>query len=227
MSARAARTIVPTMAVALGLALLVFVTRADGQQPDTSGNPVLPGWYADPEAHLFESEYWIYPTYSAAYDQQTFIDAFSSKDLVSWTKHPRILDGSKINWVTRALWAPSVIEKDGWYYLFFGANDIQNDRQTGGIGVARARRPEGPFEDYLGRPLIDRFHNGAQPIDQFVFKDVDGAHYIVYGGWRHCNIARLNDDLSRTNRHLEKACRDLFLCRDRKRSEQRDAIDEF
>ncbi|HSC29334.1 MAG TPA: hypothetical protein VLD67_18805 [Vicinamibacterales bacterium] len=25
------------------------------------------------------------------------------------------------------------------------------------------------------RPLIDRFHNGAQPIDQFVFEDRDGA----------------------------------------------------
>jgi beta-xylosidase len=50
--------------------------------------------------------------------------------------------------------------------------------------------------DYLGKPLIDRFHNGAQPIDQFVFKDRDGAFYIVYGGWRHCNIARLNDDFT-------------------------------
>ncbi len=69
------------------------------------------------------------------------------------------------------MWAPSIVEKDGWYYLFFGANDIQNDQQVGGIGVARADKPEGPFEDYLGKPLIDKFHNGAQPIDQFVFKD--------------------------------------------------------
>jgi beta-xylosidase len=44
--------------------------------------------------------------------------------------------------------------------------------------------------------LIDRFHNGAQPIDQFVFKDRDGGYYIVYGGWRHCNIARLNADFT-------------------------------
>ena len=180
---------------AFGVALPACGLGAAGQ-PATSGNPILPGWYADPEAHLFAGEYWIYPTYSAPYDQQTFMDAFSSTDLVSWTKHGRILDVAKTTWATRALWAPSVIEKDGWYYLFFGANDIQNDRQTGGIGVARARRPEGPFEDYLGRPLIDRFHNGAQPIDEFVFKDVDGAHYIVYGGWRHCNIARLNDDFT-------------------------------
>ena len=26
-----------------------------------------------------------------------------------------------------------------------------------------------------------------------VFRDEDGAYYLIYGGWRHCNIARLND----------------------------------
>jgi beta-xylosidase len=165
-------------------------------QAGRAGNPVVPGWYADPEAHVFNGAYWIFPTYSAPYDQQVFMDAFSSPDLVTWTKHPRILEIANVTWARRALWAPSIVEKDGWYYLFFGANDIQNDTQVGGIGVARARRPEGPFTDYLGRPLIDRFHNGAQPIDQFVFKDRDGAYYIVYGGWRHCNIAKLNDDFT-------------------------------
>jgi beta-xylosidase len=162
-----------------------------------SGNPVVPGWYADPEAHVFRDQYWIYPTYSAPYGEQTFMDAFSSRDLVTWTKHARILDAANVKWATRAMWAPSIVEKDGWFYLFFGANDIQNDSQPGGIGVARAREPHGPFQDYLGRPLIDKFHNGAQPIDQFVFKDEkDGAYYIVYGGWRHCNIARLNADFT-------------------------------
>jgi beta-xylosidase len=94
------------------------------------------------------------------------------------------------------MWAPSVIEKKGKYYLFFGANDIQNDQQRGGIGVAVADRPEGPFRDHLGKPLIDKFHNGAQPIDQFVFHDADGQYYLIYGGWRHCNIAKLNKDFT-------------------------------
>jgi beta-xylosidase len=175
------------------LLLIATPNLAGAQEVVRSGNPVLPGWYADPEAHVFQKQYWIYPTYSAPYDQQTFMDAFSSPDLVTWTKHSRVLDIAGIKWAKRAVWAPSIIEKDGWYYLFFGANDIQNDQQIGGIGVARSRLPQGPFEDYLGKPLIDRFHNGAQPIDQYVFKDVDGAYYIVYGGWRHCNIARLNE----------------------------------
>ncbi|MBV9879155.1 MAG: glycoside hydrolase family 43 protein [Gemmatirosa sp.] len=167
-------------------------SRAHGPAVYT-GNPILPGWYADPEAHVFAGQYWIFPTYSAPYEEQTFLDAFSSSDLVTWTKHAHVLDTANVRWARRAVWAPSIIEKGGWYYLFFGANDIQSDSALGGIGVARARTPAGPFVDYLGKPLVGQFHNGAQPIDQFVFRDDDGAHYLVYGGWRHCNIARLND----------------------------------
>src|SRR5205085_7617464 len=124
------------------------------------------------------------------------MDGFSSRDLITWQKHPRIMNSVDVRWASRALWAPSVVEKDGWYFLFFGANDIQNDAQLGGIGVARARQPGGPFKDYLGKPLIDKFHNGAQPIDQMVFRDSDGTYYIVYGGRRHCNIAKLNRDFT-------------------------------
>lgn len=162
----------------------------------TSGNPVFPGWYADPEMRIFNRQYWMYPTYSAPYNEQVFMDAFSSPDLITWTKHEHILDTANVKWAKRAVWAPSITEKGGKYYLFFGANDIQNDQQYGGIGVAIADHPEGPFKDYLGKPLIDKFHNGAQPIDQFVFKDKDGAYYLIYGGWGHCNITRLNNDFT-------------------------------
>ena len=162
----------------------------------TSGNPLFPGWYADPEGAIFKKKYWIYPTYSAPYNQQVFFDAFSSNDLVNWNKHSRILDTANVKWAKRAVWAPAIVEKGSKYYLFFGANDIQNNNQQGGIGVAVADNPAGPFIDYLGKPLIDKFNNGAQPIDQFVFKDKDGQYYIIYGGWRHCNIAKLKDDFT-------------------------------
>lgn len=161
-----------------------------------SGNPLFPGWYADPEAAIFNDRYWIYPTFSAPYGKQVFLDAFSSPDLVQWTKYPHILDTVNVPWAKRAVWAPAIVQKDKQYFLFFGANDIQNDRQYGGIGVAVADNPAGPFKDYLGKPLIDRFYNGAQPIDQFVFKDTDGQYYIIYGGWQHCNIAKLKTDFT-------------------------------
>lgn len=161
-----------------------------------SGNPLFPGWYADPEGSVFKKQFWIYPTYSAKYNKQVFFDAFSSPDLVHWTKHEHILDTAAIKWARRAMWAPSVVEKKGKYYFFFGANDIQNNNEYGGIGVAVADNPAGPFKDHLQKPLVAAFYNGAQPIDQFAFKDKDGSYYLIYGGWGHCNIAKLNKDFS-------------------------------
>jgi len=177
--------------------LLILICRAHAQAgTETSGNPVIKGWYADPEAAIFKNQYWIYPTYSDVYDKQVFFDAFSSPDLVHWTTHPHILDTAAVKWARRAMWAPAIVEKDKKYYFFFAANDIQNNKEKGGIGVAVSDRPEGPFKDYLGKPLIDQFYNGAQPIDQFVFHDKDGQYYIIYGGWQHCNIARLKNDFT-------------------------------
>ncbi len=175
--------------------LLIVSGKATAQNKKTAGNPVFPGWYADPEGIIFGKKYWIYPTFSAPYEKQVFFDAFSSSDLVNWTKHQRILDTSGVKWAKKAMWAPSIIEKDKKYYLFFGANDIQSDKESGGIGIAVADKPEGPYKDYLKKPLIDKFHNGAQPIDQFIFKD-KGEYYLIYGGWRHCNIAHLKKDFT-------------------------------
>lgn len=200
---------------ALGLAAAVLLTLAScaterSPARATSGNPVFDGWYADPEAAILDGRYWIFPTTSAPYDEQRSFDAFSSPDLVHWTKHERALDVSSVSWATRALWAPSVLEHRGRYYLFFAANDLQRPggplwdpkderSHTGGIGVAVAERPEGPYRDALGKPLVGAFHNDAQPIDPFVFRDDDGALYLFYGGWGRCNVARLDvepgDDL--------------------------------
>ena len=101
----------------------------------TSGNPVIDGWYADPEAIIYDDTYWIYPTWSDVFENQVFFDCFSSKDLVTWTKHPAILDTTEVRWAKRAMWAPSVIRNEGHYYLFFGANDV-HPGEVGGIGVA-------------------------------------------------------------------------------------------
>ena len=173
----------------------LYAQSGEEVQKKRSGNPIFPGWYADPEGVVLDGKFWIYPTYSAPYDEQTFMDAYSSPDLVHWTKHPRVLSKENIPWLRRALWAPAVIEANGRYYLFFGGNDIQNNSEIGGIGVAVADNPAGPFKDALGKPLIDKIVNGAQPIDQFVFRDDDGTYYMYYGGWGHCNIVKLSPDL--------------------------------
>lgn len=169
--------------------------KTTSEAPARSGNPVFEGWYADPEGIIYDDTYWIYPTWSDVYEKQTYFDCFSSPDLVTWTKHSAVLDTAAVKWAEKAMWAPSVIRKGGRYYLFFGANDV-HEGEVGGIGVAVSDRPEGPYADLLGKPLINEIVNGAQPIDQFVFHDGDDRYYMYYGGWGHCNVVRLNDDFT-------------------------------
>lgn len=183
--------------------LFLFIVQSVHAQQATSHNPVIEGWYADPEGVILENKYWIFPTYSARYEKQFFLDAFSSKDMVTWKKYPSIIDTSIIKWAHMAMWAPAIVKKDKKYFLFFSANDIQSkersgfkDDTLGGIGIAVADKPEGPYKDYLGKPLINQFYNNAQPIDQFVFRDKDGQYYIIYGGWGRCNIGKLNKDFT-------------------------------
>lgn len=176
-----------------------------------AGNPVFPGWYADPEARIFNNRYWIYPTYSALYEEQTFFDAFSSPDLLTWTKHHSILNISEIPWSTnRAAWAPSVARRrrpensdldssrngrDGTaydYFMYFSVGD------GAGIGVAKSTtgRPEGPFEDAIGEPLVPETVFGAEAIDAQLFQDdADGRVWLYYGGWSHAIVVELNDDM--------------------------------
>jgi beta-xylosidase len=184
------------MKLAVAIVLVLIFSSAYTQTVSTTiTNPVLEGWYADPEGVVFNNQFWIFPTFSAPFDEQVFMDAFSSTDLVHWKKHARILDTAHVSWAKRAMWAPSVVAKDGRYFLFFGANDV-HEGEVGGIGVAVSDKPEGPFVDHLGKPLISEIKNGAQPIDQFVFRNDDGQYYMIYGGWRHCNIVRLNPDFT-------------------------------
>lgn len=157
-------------------------------------NPVIDGWYADPEGFVDGNTLWIYPTRSLEFDDQTYLDAFSTEDMVRWTRHPKIISTDEVKWAKRCMWAPSVVKAGGKYYLFFSANDV-HEGEVGGIGVASSNSPAGPFKDLLGKPLIPNIVNGAQPIDQHVFQDpASGDWYMYYGGWRHCNVVRLAKD---------------------------------
>ncbi|KAI1299114.1 glycosyl hydrolase [Xylaria venustula] len=190
--------------VGLGLTAMTravpFIRQANlDYSTSESGNPFVDGWYADPDTEFYDGKYWVFPTSSYAYEEQTYLDAFSSVDLINWEKHENILTIADVKWATRAVWAPAPISRNGKYYLYFGANDIQEGEPEegviGGIGVAVSDKPEGPYVDAIGKPLIGEYHNGAQPIDQDVFIDDDGQAYIFYGGHSHCNMAKINDDM--------------------------------
>ena len=160
-------------------------------------NPIDSGWYADPEARFYNGRYYIYVTQSFSdFESQLNIDMFVSDNLQTWKKITNVICMKDFPWAKKAIWAPTIVELKGKYYLIFASNDIHEDYEGGGLEIAVADSPEGPFRGYLGKPLIGNIVNGAQPIDAHLFKDDDGKVYLYYGGWGHCNMAVMNENMT-------------------------------
>jgi hypothetical protein len=177
------------------LALLLLLSlRAPAQ---TSGNPILPGYQADPEMSYLNGKYYIYPTTDANSSGGQF-HAFSSTDLTNWTDLGTIFDlGRQTTWATYNGWAPSVVARNGKYYFYFTAR--YNAANTPAIGVAVGNSPTGPFTD-KGQPLLTPAlsNNLTQDvIDPMVFVDDDGQAYIYYGGSNGSRLVvrKLNADM--------------------------------
>ncbi|KAI0515463.1 putative glycosyl hydrolase [Xylaria bambusicola] len=161
-----------------------------------SGNPFVEGWYADPGSAAYDGLFWVYAVRTGTAKAQTCVDAFSTSDLIHWDKHPNVL--TTANWVKKGIRSPTPISQNGKYYIYFSTIDTQGDDTDigGGIGVAVADTPEGPYVDAIGKPLISENHNGARPTDPDVLiDDSDGQAYIYYGGQEHANVAILNKDM--------------------------------
>ena len=157
-------------------------------------NPISTNWYADPEARLYGDTAFIYVTNSLPFRDQRNLDLLTVRGEEVRTCRD-IVDMSTFPHVTHAVWAPTVVDKNGKYYLIFASNNIQSDDETGGLEIAVSDTPYGPFRGWLGRPLLDRFVFGAQPIDAHLFKDDDGQIWLYFGGWGHCVATRMNDGM--------------------------------
>ena len=155
------------------------------------GNPILPGFHADPEV-LYSNKtgkYYIYSTTDGKPGWGGYkYYVYSSADLKEWKNEGVALDAKsdQIAWANGNLWAPAAIEvkqKNGSYkyYLYFSANPNDNGRKQ--MGVAVSDSPTGPFVD-LGQPLLAKNHPGCngQLIDVDVFMDpVSKKPYLYWG----------------------------------------------
>ena len=160
-------------------------------------NPVLNGFYADPEILYSEKtgKFYIYPTSDGFTNWSgTYFKCFSSDNLVNWKDEGIIIQlGKDVSWANRNAWAPCIVEKkiNGQYKYFYYFSAAQK------IGVAVSDNPNGPFVD-LGKPLIDRHPegaNGGQEIDQDVFTDPKTGKSYLYWGNGYMAGAELNDDM--------------------------------
>lgn len=165
--------------------------------PALNNNPVLEGYYADPEILYSQKtgKYYLYPT-SDGFDGWGgyYFKVFSSDNLKDWTDEGVILDLKKdVPWAGRNAWAPCIIErKEGdsykYYYYYTGAQKI---------GVAVSDNPTGRFTD-SGKPVVatrPEGITGGQEIDPDVFQDPKTGKYYLYWGNGYMAVAELSDDM--------------------------------
>lgn len=167
------------------------------EMPSTANNPVLEGYYADPDILYSEKtkRYYIYPTSDGFTGWSGYyFKTFSSDNLKDWKDEAVILDLKKdVSWADRNAWAPCIIEKKvkgnyKYYYYFSAAQKI---------GVAVADNPTGPFVD-SGKVLIDFKPEGVkdgQEIDPEVFTDPKTGKSYLYWGNGYMAVAELNEDM--------------------------------
>jgi len=162
------------------LALSLFSLTALGQS-----KPLVSHMFtADPSAHLFQGQIYIYPSHDidAGVKEDDLGSHFAMRDyhvLSQKTPASPVVDHGvalkleDVAWASKMLWAPDAAESKGTYYLYFPAKDKDGVFR---IGVASSSKPEGPFKaenDYM---------KGSFSIDPCVFKDKDGTYYLYFGG---------------------------------------------
>lgn len=162
------------------LALSLFSLTALGQS-----KPLVSHMFtADPSAHLFQGQIYIYPSHDidAGVKEDDLGSHFAMNDyhvLSQKTPASPVVDHGvalkleDVAWASKMLWAPDAAETKGTYYLYFPAKDKDGVFR---IGVASSSKPEGPFQ------AEKEYMKGSFSIDPCVFKDKDGSYYLYFGG---------------------------------------------
>jgi arabinoxylan arabinofuranohydrolase len=161
-----------------------------------AGNPVLPGYFADPSLVQHDGKFYLYATIDPWGGRS--LGCWESSDFAHWTYR-------ELAWPTKEactsptsksamVWAPSVIRApDGRFLMYVSVGSE--------VWVGTAPHPLGPWRDTNGgRPLIPATWNPTyHMIDAEAFVDDDGSLYLYWGsgwGWKNgrCFAVKLQPD---------------------------------
>ena len=125
---------------------------------------------------------------------------YTSTDMANWTDRGVVASLKTFPWASQSndAWAPQVIARGGKFYLYAPITMAGSPRNV--IAVAVADRPEGPFKDALGHPLVGP---GDGYFDPTVAIDDDGQAYLYWGNpnlW----YVKLNKDMISYSGKIEK-----------------------
>ena len=151
----------------------VFESNAFDYNTPKAGNPIIPGYFADPTVKKIGDTYYIYSTTDGNGGGKGPSQVWSSKDFVNWTLMP-------MNWPnTLFYWAPDVLERNGKYYLYYC--------QPCQIYCGESETPRGPWKNILNEDesvlIPDRFVTNAITLYGQTFVDDNDSVYLYFGTW--------------------------------------------
>lgn len=153
-------------------------------------NPYLPSWefVPDGEPYVFNDRLYVFGSHDRyggdGYCLEPYVGwSAPISDLSNWTCHGIIytgLDDPLNDTKERKMFAPDVVEKNGYYYLYYGLDTCST------ISVARAEKPEGPYTFYgnlrhENGDILGFRDDDRNQFDPAVFKDDDGTVYVYSG----------------------------------------------
>lgn len=192
------QTLAPPGVTLLAALSVSAATAPDAERWDATGtgNPILPGYFADPSLAAQDGKFYLYATIDP-WGGRT-LGAWESSDFKNWTFR-------ELNWPTKEactsptskgamVWAPSVIRApDGRFLMYVSVGSE--------VWVGTASHPLGPWRDANGgRPLVPATWNSTyHMIDAEAFVNDDGSLYLYWGsgwGWKNgrCFAVKLKPD---------------------------------
>jgi hypothetical protein len=166
-----------------------------------AGNPIVTDIYtADPDAFVVDGRLYLDTDRDEApLGANDFVmrewHLYSTEDLVTWTDHGARLSLADFPWANRNAWAAQMVQRDGKYFWYMPVQKAATNSMS--IAVAVGDSPLGPFQDALGRPLIDNTlaNHSAFDIDPTVLIDDDGQAYIYWGSFSSPRAAKLKPNM--------------------------------
>jgi arabinoxylan arabinofuranohydrolase len=112
---------------------------------------------------------------------------FTTTDMVNWTDLGVTASLKTFSWGRVDAWAGQVVYRNNKFYYYV---PIRVQGEPFGIGVGVSDKPEGPFTDAVGKPLV----TGGGYIDPTVMVDDDGQAYMYFGN-PSPHMVKLNADM--------------------------------
>ncbi len=173
----------------------------------STGNPVIKHKFtADPAALVVGDTLWLFTGHDQAGGQSGYKMkdwcVFSTTDLQNWTEYPTPLRITDFSWDrTGKAYASQAISRNGKYYWYISTDGS-------GIGVAVADRPQGPYKDAIGKPLLTNADCFASKhywtcIDPLVTIDADGQAWLFWGNGV-CYYAKLKSNMIEMDGQVSK-----------------------